>query len=53
MNDSHIKAKHNNSLIQRCQTPRRSIDCTQECSICWETFKVKEQVCWSKNVTCR
>lgn len=32
---------------------RRSIDCSQECPICWESFKEKEKVCWSKNIDCR
>jgi hypothetical protein len=32
---------------------RRIIDCSQDCSICWDSFKVGEQVCWSKNVSCR
>lgn len=31
----------------------RSIDCTQECPICWDDFKVGEKVCWSKHGSCR
>mmetsp|Transcript_13972 Transcript_13972/g.20921 ORF Transcript_13972/g.20921 Transcript_13972/m.20921 type:complete len:227 (+) Transcript_13972:206-886(+) len=40
-----------------CKTSRRSsrriIDCSQDCPICWDSFKLGEQVCWSKNVSCR
>ena len=32
---------------------RRIIDCSQDCPICWDSFKVGEQVCWSKNISCR
>lgn len=32
---------------------RRSIDCSQNCPICWESFKVKEKVCWSRNINCQ
>jgi hypothetical protein len=39
--------------IQRISSSRRSIDCGQDCPICWESFKVKEKVCWSRNVNCR
>lgn len=31
---------------------RRMIDCSQTCPICWDTFKVGERVCWSKNTSC-
>mmetsp|Transcript_9166 Transcript_9166/g.17250 ORF Transcript_9166/g.17250 Transcript_9166/m.17250 type:complete len:269 (-) Transcript_9166:14-820(-) len=43
---------------EKCQTSkqrisRRSVDCGQDCPICWESFKVKEKVCWSRNVNCQ
>ncbi|GFH43671.1 E3 ubiquitin-ligase RING1-like [Chaetoceros tenuissimus] len=31
---------------------RRMIDCSQTCPICWDSFKVGERVCWSKNTSC-
>jgi hypothetical protein len=40
-----------------CKTSRRSsrriIDCSQDCPICWDSFKIGEQICFSKNVSCR
>lgn len=48
------REKHDKMYQPSTQTmSRRSIDCSQECPICWETFKVKEKVCWSRNVNCR
>ena len=31
----------------------RKIDCTETCSICWDSFKRGEKVCWSLNTNCR
>ena len=31
----------------------RRIDSTQTCPICWDSFKVGEKVCWSRNANCR
>ncbi len=31
---------------------QRCLDCTENCPICWDTYKIGEKVCWSKNVEC-
>ena len=31
---------------------RRNLDCTENCPICWEGYKVGEKVCWSMNEEC-
>lgn len=31
---------------------QRCLDCTENCPICWETYKVGEKVCWSMNEEC-
>lgn len=52
--NSDFGSCHDSSQVPTttCGGGRRTIDCTQSCPICWDSFKVGEKVCWSKNVSC-
>lgn len=49
-----MKRQTNYTCKTNCAEPtRRMIDNTMMCAICWDSFKIGEKICWSKNVICR
>ena len=52
---NHLKERQTDYTCKtNCAEPtRRMIDNTMMCAICWDSFKIGEKICWSKNVTCR
>lgn len=41
-----------NPNLEKLSLANRPLDCTENCPICWEGYKVGEKVCWSKNKQC-